>query len=190
MLSHPSFSSPLINEDLPAGLKLVFTLNNRFFRHQACYSLLPARPGGQADRVISLYKYKVVGTVAVTQTREYIDWRWPLSCVHSIIMVFSAQLAEGGGSWPLLSFYCICPHHKSFIAPSTPLPSKTSELQQPVRKLIAPLPFSLVAVSRVGVQIAYSKCIQYMYRITVCSMHSNISQIYTLYSGDRKYLIM
>jgi hypothetical protein len=39
----------------------VFTLNNRFFRHQACYSLLPAKPGGQADRVISLYKYKVVG---------------------------------------------------------------------------------------------------------------------------------
>jgi hypothetical protein len=39
----------------------VFTLNNRFFRHQACYSLLPAKPGGQADRVISLCKYKVVG---------------------------------------------------------------------------------------------------------------------------------
>ncbi len=39
----------------------MFTLNNRFFRHQACYSLLPAKPGGQADRVISLCKYKVVG---------------------------------------------------------------------------------------------------------------------------------
>jgi hypothetical protein len=57
---HPSFSSPLKNEDLPAGLQLVFTLNNRFFRHQACYSLLPAKPGGQADRVVSLCKYKVV----------------------------------------------------------------------------------------------------------------------------------
>jgi hypothetical protein len=33
MLSQPSFSSPLINEDLPAGPQLVFTLNNRFF-HQ------------------------------------------------------------------------------------------------------------------------------------------------------------
>jgi hypothetical protein len=61
MLSQPSFSSPLINEDLPARPQLVFTLNNRFFRHQACYSLLPAKPGGQADRVISLCKYKVVG---------------------------------------------------------------------------------------------------------------------------------
>jgi hypothetical protein len=60
MLSNPSFSSPLINEDLPAGPQLVFTLNNRFFRHQACYSLLPAKPGGQADRAVSLCKYKVV----------------------------------------------------------------------------------------------------------------------------------
>jgi hypothetical protein len=47
-------------EDLPASPQLLFTLNNRFFRHQACYSLLPAKPGGQADRVISLCKYKVV----------------------------------------------------------------------------------------------------------------------------------
>jgi hypothetical protein len=60
MLSHPSFSSPLINEDLPAGPQLVFTLNNRFFRHQACYSMLPAKQGGQADRVVSLCKYKVI----------------------------------------------------------------------------------------------------------------------------------
>jgi hypothetical protein len=43
------------------GPQLVFTLNNRFFRHQACYSLLPAKPGGQADRIVSLCKYKVVG---------------------------------------------------------------------------------------------------------------------------------
>ncbi len=56
MLSQPSFSSPLIN-----GPQLVFTLYNRFFCHQACYSLLPAKPGGQADRVISLRKYKVIG---------------------------------------------------------------------------------------------------------------------------------
>ncbi len=43
----PSFSSPLINEDLPAGRpQLVFNLNNRLFCHQACYSLLPAKPGG------------------------------------------------------------------------------------------------------------------------------------------------
>ncbi len=57
MLFHPSFSPPLINEDLLAGPQLVFTLNNRFFRHQACYSLLPAKPGGQADRVISLCRW-------------------------------------------------------------------------------------------------------------------------------------
>ncbi len=81
MLSQPSFSSPLINEDLPAGPQLVFTFDNRFnrtgwavsqsvryifFRHQACYSLLPAKPGGQADRVISLCKYKVVERATIT----------------------------------------------------------------------------------------------------------------------------
>ncbi len=69
-LSQPSFSSPLINEDLPAGPQLVFTLNNRFFRHQACYSLLPAKPGGQADRVISLCKYKVVACNIYLFTEE------------------------------------------------------------------------------------------------------------------------
>jgi hypothetical protein len=70
MLSHPSFSSPLINEDLPAGPLPVFTLNNRFFRHQACYSQLPAKPGGQADRVVSLCKYKVVGCSLATLPKK------------------------------------------------------------------------------------------------------------------------
>jgi hypothetical protein len=38
MLYHPSFTSPLRNEDLPArAAACVYTLNNRFFRHQACY---------------------------------------------------------------------------------------------------------------------------------------------------------
>jgi hypothetical protein len=34
-----------------------------------------------------------------------VDWRWPLFCVHSVIMVFSAQLAEGGG----LGVHAHCP---------------------------------------------------------------------------------
>ncbi len=34
------------------------------------------------------------------QTREYIDCSWPLSSVHSVMMVFSAQLAEGEGARP------------------------------------------------------------------------------------------
>ncbi len=69
MLSLRAFSSPIINEDLPAGPQLVFSLNNRVFRHQACYSLLPARPGGQADRVGGLYKYKVVDQVLTGRCR-------------------------------------------------------------------------------------------------------------------------
>ncbi len=36
--------------------------NNRFFRHQACCSLLPSRPGWKAVRVMGLARYKVLGT--------------------------------------------------------------------------------------------------------------------------------
>jgi hypothetical protein len=43
-----------------------------------------------------------------SQTREYIDWQWQLSGVHSITMVFSAQPGEP----PLLLYY-----------PSTRVPS-------------------------------------------------------------------
>ncbi len=28
------------------------------------------------------------------QTREYTDWRWPLSRIHSVVIVFSAQLSD------------------------------------------------------------------------------------------------
>ncbi len=37
---------------------------------------------------------------SIPQTRENIDWRWPLSCVHSVMMVFSSQLTEGGDARP------------------------------------------------------------------------------------------
>ncbi len=63
-VSTTAFSSPLINEDLPgrAAAGVYFhTFNNRFFRHQDWYSLLPARPGGKADRVVGLDRYKVLG---------------------------------------------------------------------------------------------------------------------------------
>jgi hypothetical protein len=38
--------------------------------------------------------------VHTPRTREYIDWRWPPSCVHSVTMVFSVQLGDGGGCTP------------------------------------------------------------------------------------------
>ncbi len=41
----PAFSSPLIKEDLPGRAIAGVYFDNRFFRHQACYSLLTARPG-------------------------------------------------------------------------------------------------------------------------------------------------
>jgi hypothetical protein len=61
MLSQPSFSSPLINEDLAAGPQLVFSLNNRVFRYQACYSLLPAKPGGQATTSLVYVNIRSLG---------------------------------------------------------------------------------------------------------------------------------
>ncbi len=34
------------------------------------------------------------------QTKEHIDWRWPLSCVQLVLMVISSQIGEGGSSRP------------------------------------------------------------------------------------------
>ncbi len=44
--------------------------------------------------------------VSATDERVQIDWQWPLSGIHSIMMVNSAQRGEGGGMHALpLSFY-------------------------------------------------------------------------------------
>jgi hypothetical protein len=52
-----------------------------------------------------------------SKTRENLDWRWPLACVHSVMMVFSAQLVEGVGSpSPFRSTYPLC---SSYVDPST-----------------------------------------------------------------------
>jgi hypothetical protein len=40
MLTPPAFSSPQYMKICRAGLQLVFTFNNRFSRHHACYSLM------------------------------------------------------------------------------------------------------------------------------------------------------
>ena len=36
----------------------------------------------------------------VDETTEYTEWQWPLSGVHSIMMVKSAHPGEGGGARP------------------------------------------------------------------------------------------
>jgi hypothetical protein len=100
MLFHPPFSPPLINEDLPAGPQLVFTLNNRFFRHQAGYSLLPAKPGGQADCVISLCKYKVVG-YNVQYSTECVITGGMKYAVFAYSMLEGIHRAKGRGDLPI-----------------------------------------------------------------------------------------
>jgi hypothetical protein len=116
MLSRPSFSSPLINEDLPAGPHLVFTLTNRFFRHQACYSLLPAKPGGQADSVVRLCKYKVVGTCIVVWTEGKNKQKQKLTTMDQItyitfiswqsyFLIFTVQNRDGNKIFSVYTFY-------------------------------------------------------------------------------------
>ncbi len=83
-----------------------------------------------------------------SQTREYIDWQWPLSGVHSIIMVISAQPGEGGRVHAL-------PLDSSTVAPSTPpLPSKTSERRLPLPEFFF-FEQSIVARNRVGIGFSY-----------------------------------
>jgi hypothetical protein len=113
----PAFSSPLINKDLLAGPQHVFTLNNRFFRHQACYSLLPARPGGQADRIVGLYKYKVVegdllGGHRSTPLRHK-HMLFPGACITPLITEDLPELRDRirpfplmhGQNWFLITFH-------------------------------------------------------------------------------------
>jgi hypothetical protein len=62
-----------------------------------------------------------------SQTGEYIDWRWPLSCEHSVMMVFSAQFAEGRDALvnPLLLYL---PPPLELHHPLYPIPCKTCEI--------------------------------------------------------------
>jgi hypothetical protein len=63
------------------------------------------------------------GTVYVpAPTREYIDLRWLLSCVHSVMMVFSVQIAEGGGP-------CPPPLNSVYPATQVTLPSNQEEMK-------------------------------------------------------------
>ncbi len=53
---------------------------------------------------------------AQSREYEYIDWQWPLSFVHSVMMAFSAQLAEDGGTMHT-PFQSIVPLLFSALAP-------------------------------------------------------------------------
>ncbi len=50
--------------------------------------------------------------------------RWPLYYVHSDMMVFSAQLAKGGGAHPCTPFNSIYPLSGSYVALSTLSPAR------------------------------------------------------------------
>jgi len=51
-------------------------------------------------------------TESSTDERVQIDWQWPLSCVHSIMMVNSAHTGEGEGGGCTLSLLHSIYHHE------------------------------------------------------------------------------
>jgi hypothetical protein len=54
----------------------------------------------------NLTENHAIPMVSDTDRRVQIDWQWPLSGVHTIMMVNSAKLCEGGGvhAHPLLLY--------------------------------------------------------------------------------------
>jgi hypothetical protein len=74
-----------------------------FTKKQNCskytYFLIGCTPVGSSNSLMyHVRSYSVQMTeLLIPQTREYIDWKRPLSCKHSAMMVFSTQLAEDGG---------------------------------------------------------------------------------------------
>jgi hypothetical protein len=62
--------------------------------HRSIFSLsLVHSPRREGSEGMSLSKVGEGYAWDGTQTREYVDWRWPLSRVYSVMMVFLAQLA-------------------------------------------------------------------------------------------------
>jgi len=43
---------------------------------------------------------RVLTHFCIHRLKSIVDWRWPLPCVHSEMMEFSTQLADGGGPCP------------------------------------------------------------------------------------------
>jgi hypothetical protein len=60
------------------------------------------------------------------QTREYIDWRWPLSCIHSDLIIFLVLLRARGLTQTPFTLYLT--HPLELRRPSHPLASKTGEI--------------------------------------------------------------
>ncbi len=67
ILSHPSFSSPLINEDLLAGPQLEFTLNNRF---SATKHVTVCFQPSQADRRTASLVYVNIRSLVISIGKE------------------------------------------------------------------------------------------------------------------------
>ncbi len=63
-----------------------------------------------------------------TDERLQVDWQWPLSDEHSIMMVNSAQPAKGGGGCTSIPFESIYPHEQKLWCTHQPEKSDTIPL--------------------------------------------------------------
>jgi len=83
------------------------------------------------------------GGGGITDQRVHIDWRWPLSRIRSVMMVFSAQLAESGGALTTTPF--------TLSTSSTPPPP----VPVTVLSHIAPLPSLWVGYCCGSIRMCY-----------------------------------
>ncbi len=71
----PAFSSPPVNEDLPGGRAAAVVyfhpFNNRFFRHQGCYSLLPVAERRHSSWVIDRCKVLASKIIMKGERKKY-----------------------------------------------------------------------------------------------------------------------
>ncbi len=72
----------------------------------------------------SHFRTKPLCGFATVYSREYIDWRGPLPCLHvSWLYFWPSLLRKGRGSMPT-RFHSIYPRHSSHVAPSTASPAR------------------------------------------------------------------
>ncbi len=80
--------------------------------------------GGRVVWPLSVNAY----AVSTSTDLGVVDMKWPISRAKSGMMVFSAQIAEGGGGMLAHPFSPYLPPPTSYVIPSTSILSKTSEM--------------------------------------------------------------
>ena len=81
-----------------AGPQLMFTFENQFFRHQACYGLLPARPGQSCQ---AIHLGMLVSGCPLTLPQNY---------VFTTLQYWRSVLGHSVCDWVQIQSLYKCPH--------------------------------------------------------------------------------